>query len=180
MIDQVLIFIGHTSNIVGVAGALFSFLVWLKLRKQNKALLALAGISPKLENYKELVEYHRDVQTVKPYALAVSLLETSGSIKGTVEDYLKSKGGKWSGMPVEEINFDGLSPEGNLEDFINDLRKKRREFEVQNATEIHLFVAGPVVAGTLIGAVFDNWRPVKLYHKNRGTQKYEYWCPLIK
>ncbi|MEC4685195.1 MAG: SAVED domain-containing protein [Nitrospirota bacterium] len=138
----------------------------------------IAGTSPKIENFKELVDYHKDIKTINPYALAVSLLPTTDSIKGDVERFLRSKGGEWEKMPVEELNMNGLSPE-TIEDFINTLRVKRRQLEAQDATEIHLFIAGPIQAGTLIGAMFDNWRPVKLYHKNQKGN-YEFWCHLIK
>ncbi len=167
------------SIVAGLIAAMFSVLVWIKLRRQNKQLLEIASTSPKIENFKELVDYHKDITTTSPYAFAVCLLTTSDSIKGDVERFLKSKGHEWEKMPIEELNMNGLNV-GNLEDFINTLRIKRRQFEAQNATEIHLFIAGPIQAGTLIGAMFDNWRPVKLYHKDRGTGNYECWCHLTK
>ncbi|MBU1752838.1 SAVED domain-containing protein, partial [bacterium] len=132
--------------------------------------------APQIENFKELIDYHATVKTINPYAFAVCLLPHSGSIAKEVSAFLSSKGTK---MPIEELNFDGLR-QHNLEDFINQLRIKRREFETKEATEIHLFIAGPIMSGVLIGAEFDNWKPVKLYHQNRDTKQYEFWCPLTK
>jgi hypothetical protein len=72
--------------------------------------------------------------------------------------------------------MDGINTE-NISDYIQKLREVRRG-DLSNATEVRLFIAGPVQAGTIAGAVFDNWVPVLLYGRN--GLKYEYWGPLIK
>jgi hypothetical protein len=85
-------------------------------------------------------------------------------------------------MDIVELNMNGINNKGDIENFVNELRKKRRLFEALQATEIHLFIAAPVVAGIMVGAIFDNWIPVKLYHKPQPAPPsiYEYWMPLIK
>ena len=179
MVEKLLTFVGNCSNIIGIIGTVFSVLVWIKLRIQNKRLIELLRTSPKIENFKDQVKYWSEIHTLNPYAFAVSLIPHSSSIKEDVKRFLKIKGQKWENMPIVELNVDGICPD-NLEDYLNQLRIKRREFEAKGATEVHLFFAGPVQAATLVGAMFDNWRPTLLYHNNKNTGSYEFWCPLVK
>ncbi len=179
MTDKILGFVGNSSNIIGIFGAVFSFLVWIKLRMQNKRLIELSRTLPVFEDFNERVNYWSEIRTLNPYAFAVSLLETSASIKGDVERFLKSKGHKWERMPIVELDMHGIGID-KIEEYLTQLRTKRKELEAKGATEVHLFLAGPVQAATLIGAMFDNWRPVLLYQRNRDTGNYEFWCPLIK
>jgi SMODS-associated and fused to various effectors sensor domain len=171
--------IGNVSSIIGILGAFFAFRAWVNLRLQNKRLLETAKCAPPVEGFSGQRDFASNIYTMNPYAFALSLTPQGGPIRKDVQRFLDSMGGKYKDMPIVELNYDGLGPH-NLEQFINDLRVKRREFEAHGATEIHLFLAGPVQAGTLIGAMFDNWRPVKLYHNNRTTGTYEFWCPLLK
>lgn len=171
--------LSRISNGFQIFGGIFAFLAWFNLRIQNKRLLQAARAdTPKIDGFNEEVIFQGDIHSVNPYAFALSLIPHGGSIKQDVERFLTTKGGKFKGMPIVELNYDGLGPD-NIEQFINDLRVKRREFEFHGATEIHLFLAGPVQSGTLVGAIFDNWRPVKLYHNDRN-KGYMYWCPLTK
>ena len=84
-------------------------------------------------------------------------------------------------MPIEELNMPGLYSAQDLETFVNLLREKKRFIDASRHTEVHLFIAGPVQAGTIIGALYDNWIPVKLYHKPTPPPPsvYEYWMPLL-
>ena len=131
-----------------------------------------------LKNFAELLSQHEGVKSAQPVAFALSLIPTSESIKGSVQTFLRSQ--KWD-MPIEELNLDGLNSPEDLERFINALREKRRAFDDLGYTEIHLFIAGPVQAGTIIGSLFRNWIPVKLSHKPTPAppQIYEYWMPLL-
>lgn len=176
MIKSFLDWIANASNIIGIIAAFFSFLVWLKLKKQNKRLIELAKKTPKVEGLDKLIEYHKEKNTVAPYAFCLALTDRNDSIKGYVEDFLNIKNWK---MPIEELNFNGLTHE-NFEEFISGLRKIRRVFSEKKATEIHLFLEGPIQAAVMVGAFFDNWIPVKIYNLNQQTRQYEYWCPLIK
>ncbi|MFH1097741.1 MAG: SAVED domain-containing protein [Candidatus Desantisbacteria bacterium] len=185
MSEMVLGWISHVSDIIGIVGAIFAIMIWFILRMQDKRLKGIIKTIPKIENFQDMVKYHSEIQTISPYAFCLSLLpdSRSKSIKVEVMEFLRDKAlqtkdKRWE-MPIEELSFDGLG-QHNIEEFINELSKKRQWFVAKNATEIHLFIAGPVMSATLIGAIFDNWRPVKLYHKNPTTGKYEFWCPLIK
>jgi hypothetical protein len=109
----------------------------------------------------------------------LSLTPQSGSIENAVKTFLKTQG--WD-MPIEEINMDGIKGREGVLNFINEVKKKKRFIEGAGYTEVHLFISGPVQAGTLLGAFLDNWLPVKLYHKPTPAppQFYEYWAPLFK
>jgi hypothetical protein len=169
---------GRADNFIGVATALFSGYAAYRLWQQNKRLRELAQQTPRVGNFAEIVKLHSGVKSSAPVAFALSLIPTGDSIKPQVETFLRAQGWK---MAVEELNLNGINNAEDLELFINELRKKRRFFEANNFTEIHLFIAGPVQAGTIIGALFRNWVPVKLYHKPSPAppQIYEYWMPLI-
>ncbi len=165
-------------NLIGVVTAALSGYTAYRLWRQNKQLRELAKQSPRVENFAELRALHEGVKSSAPVAFALSLLSASESIKGLVEIFLRAQDWK---MPIEELNINGLNSAEDLENFVNALREKRRYFEMSGFTEVHLFVQGPVQAGTIIGAQFRNWIPVKLYHKPNPTppQIYEYWMPLI-
>lgn len=169
---------GRADNLVSMATALFSGYAAYRLWQQNKRLRELAKQTPRVENFAELRKVHDGVKSSAPVAFALSLIPTSETIKSQVETFLQFQGWK---MPVEELNLNGINNSEDLETFINSLREKRRYFQACGFTEIHLFIAGPVQAGTIIGSMFRNWIPVKLYHKPNPAppQVYEYWMPLI-
>ncbi|MCI0392598.1 MAG: SAVED domain-containing protein [Acidobacteria bacterium] len=175
--------LSRLDNIVGLSGAvlaaLFSAYTAWRLRLQNKRLIEIAHNAPPIEDFPQLIKAYEGVITSHPVALAISLLPNNESIRQDVETFLRYQ--NWE-MDVEELNMNGLKNQADFESFINQLREKRRVFDAEGHTEIHLFIAGPVQAGVLVGAMFDNWRPVKLYHKpqNPPPQIYEYWMPLTK
>ena len=166
---------------------LFSFLamvfagyVSLRLWRQNRQLRDLARGAPKIENFQENAKFwEEDKRTTNPVALAISLVPQAQSIKKDVEDFLNTKGWK---MPVEEIRMEGINNLNGVENFINTLREKRQLFDLQGVTEVRLFFQGPVMAGVLVGAMYDHWKPVLLYQKYRlpHPMLYEYWGILTK
>lgn len=179
MLNSILDVVEHVSSITGLLGLCVSVIIWFKLQKQNKLIRDSYKSIPKFENFEETRQYHAKVNSRNPVALCMSLIPTSNSIKNDVADFLKSKGSSFEKMPIEEYNTPGISPD-NIENFIHSLREVRAKLEAMRATEIHLFIQGPVQAASLIGATLDNWKPVKLYQMNQGTKTYEYWCHLIK
>jgi hypothetical protein len=169
---------GRADNFFGVAAAGFAAYAAFRLRQQNRRYIELAGQSPRVENFEQLLKLHEGVKSSAPVAFALSIIPSSDSIKGSVELFLRAQGWK---MPVVELNMNGINNASELEAFVNALREKRRYFEAAGFTELHLFIAGPVQAGTIIGAIYRNWIPVKLYHKPNQAppQVYEYWMPLV-
>ena len=170
--------IAWLANILQVATVVFAAYAAFRLWKQNRQLRDLARKVPPVENFQKLVSLYEGVQTTKPLALAVSLVDTTHSIKPQVEQFLEAKG--WS-MTIEELNMDGIKGKDDLEKLINALREKRRYLESTQCTELHLFIQGPVQAGTIIGSLYRQWIPVKLYHRPtpQTPQVYEYWMPLL-
>jgi hypothetical protein len=85
-------------------------------------------------------------------------------------------------MKIEELIMDGINTRTDLIDYVNKLRELKRTLSAEGTTELLLFIQGPVMSGVLAGAVFDNWIPVKLYHKPTPPkpQIYEYWMPILK
>lgn len=169
---------GRADNVIGIAGAVISAVTLALVWRQERRLRAQVREKAPLNNFAELRSQHAGIQSARPVAFALSLIPTSESIKGSVQVFLRSQG--WN-MPIEELNLDGLNNMEDFERYINALREKRRAFDDQGYTEIHLFIAGPVQAGTILGSLFRNWVPVKLYHKPNPAppQIYEYWMPLL-
>jgi len=169
---------GRVDNVLGLIIVFLSGYTALTLRRQKKRIQQLAKNAPKIENFQTRVKLLNGVQSINPIAFALSLSPDSNSIKPYVQVYLRSKELK---MYIVEVTRNGLNGAEDLESFVNELTQKRREFEAAAYTEVHLFINGPVMAGVLVGAAFDNWLPVKLYHKPRTPppEIYEYWMPLV-
>lgn len=168
------------SNFIGIVTFLAAvYSAWRLWRQDRQLREKISKTTPKVEEYAQQVELHRGVQTRKPVAFALSLIPKADSIRNSVQEFLNLQNWK---MPIEELNMDGIQSDADRERFVNALRVKRRLFDEQGVTEIHLFFAGPVSAAVLVGAALDHWVPIKLYHKPTPPppQFYEYWMPLMK
>lgn len=163
------------ATFTGIIGAIISCFIWFKVRSQNQKLKEFATTLKALNTNDEINKAFIGITSDNPKAFCLSLIPADASIKERVEKYLHSRYNK---MPIIELNRDGLSAE-TFVDFINEVKKKRRG-ELSDASEIHLFIQGPIIAGTIIGAIFDHWVPVKLYHYNTKIFEYEYWGVLMK
>ena len=165
--------------IISLITMIFAGYASFRLMMQNRRLKELARTAPKIENFQDKIRFYEGIQTSNPIALALSLVPHAPSIKKDVEQFLSTMGWK---MDVEEINMNGINSQSDIEILINQLREKRHLFDLRGNTEVHLFLQGPVVSGILIGAMFDHWKPIKLYHKSTPSVPavYQYWCPLIK
>ncbi len=169
---------GRLDNLLGIATVIFTGYTAYRLWQQNKRFRELAKRFAPIENFKQLLEVHQGVKSSSPVAFALCLFDKNESIRKSVETFLATQE---QNMPIEELNMNGLNGTKDLEDFVTRLREKRRYFEQKGYTEIHLFIAGPVQAGTIIGSLYRNWIPIKLYHRPspQTPQVYEYWMPLI-
>ena len=152
-----------------------SVLIWLLVKRQEKKLKELKNNLQYTNEYKILAEEFKESKTEHPMALCISTLRDVDSLKPVVKSYLTQNDIHVKG--IEEIKMDGINNEKDVETFIGELQKCKRS-ALSEATEIRLFIAGPVQIGTLTGGILSNWRPVLLYHKGRVT--YEYWGPLYK
>lgn len=162
------------SILLSLATFVFSIIIWFIVKSQQKRINRLYFSTPPLGDYQKMFDSFQKVQTDNPHALCISLLPNTDSIINQVLSFLNANEIKVK--KIHEIRMDGISP-NNISDYIQRLRKIRRG-DLSTATEVRLFIAGPVQAGTIAGAVFDNWIPVLLYGRN--GLKYEYWGPLIK
>jgi hypothetical protein len=171
-------YIGNAANLLGIFTFVLSIFTWLRVRKQNRELKELNRRIPPSALPSELRNAYSGITSERPIALAVSLLHNTASIKPDVDRFLRSKG---MAIPIHEIHFDGINSDQDRDELIQQLRGVRRDFDTEEFTEIHLFVAGPVQAGTIIGALFDQWKPVKLYHRHAqpAGATYEFWMPLM-
>jgi hypothetical protein len=160
--------------IIGLFTFVFSSITFLIVKKQQKRIKRLVYGTPPIKDYQPMFESFKTIQTESAYAVCISLLPNTDSIKEQVNSFLM--GNKMKVKDTIEIKMDGISPD-NIPDYIQKLRELRRG-ALSDAPEVRLCIAGPVQAGTLAGAIFDNWIPVLLY--GRAGTKYEYWGPLIK
>lgn len=173
--DAFLSRLGNVADVLSLATLLFSALTFFKVQSEARELRERLKEVPPPNDLKKSIELCRGINSPRPVALILSLTPHTGSIKPAVEDFLVAN--QWS-MAIEEVNFDGISPD-NIESFYQEIRNKKRELDLKRYTEIHLFFSGPVQAGTILGCLLCNWKPVKLYQKIQGGS-YEYWMPLIK
>lgn len=171
--------IGKIDNILGVLTVLFSGYSAYRLWQQNKRYQTMARQVLQSIDIRQRIQDYKGIQTAKPIALAISLLPTVPSIKGDITIYLKSHKLK---MPIEEINIPGINGSGDLDTLVKTVQNKKIEMHSEGFTEVHLFLAGPVAAGVVVGSLLNNWVPVKIYHKPTPSPAdiYEYWMPLFK
>jgi hypothetical protein len=166
--------LGNLSDIIGLGTFLLSILIYLRVKSETRRIRrSLAQLSHS-DDLNLLIKEGSQIKTTKPVALAFSLTPTVESLKPAVEEFLKGQELK---MPIEEVNRSGLSA-STIQDFYGAVKQKKLELDMKGYTEVHLFFSGPVQAGVIVGCLFSNWKPVKLYHK--GPVTYEYWMPLAK
>lgn len=108
--------------------------------------------------------------TAQPVALAVSL--TGLDISEQVRAFLVRQGQHW---PVRVYRRDEEMNSVVLPGVIQHLLRLKNELSLEGVTEVHLFYAGPVALGIMLGGLLHNWVPVKVYHLNSLTGRYEFW-----
>ncbi len=169
---------GNFANLLGIVTFFLSLFTWLRVQRQNRELREISKRIPPSDLPSESRVIYAGITSERPVALAVSLLHNTPSIKMDVDRFLRAQS---LTMPIQEVHMDGINSDSDRDVLLQKLRGVRRDFDVQEFTEVHLFVAGPVQAGTIIGALFDQWKPVKLYHRSAhpGGQTYEFWMPLM-
>jgi hypothetical protein len=167
---------GRIDNFLGVLTTFFAGYTYVRIRQLVRK--AARATNP-VKDFRQLIRAHEGITSLKPVALTVSLTPNIGSIKSSVESFIKAN--KWS-MPIEEIDMNGVNGPAELEQYFNLLREKKRLIEAAGYTEMHLFLSAPMPACALAGSLFDNWLPVKLYQKTTdpAPHNYQYWMPLVK
>ena len=145
--EQFLYWMGNAANLLSLLTLAVSILTYTKVKSEAKKLQRSLKNMPFTENLSELIELHEGIDSPRPVALVFSLIPNLGSIKPSVQDFLISKSWK---MPIEEVELLGISPK-NIPEFYEKVRQKKREIQEKGHTEVHLFIAGPIQAGTIIG-----------------------------
>lgn len=172
-------YLGKTSDAISLLTFLFTVCTTILVWRNRKQLQRLA-IEPIRNDggVEDAIEAHKGVRTLKPMALALSLSSANVSIRDDVQNFLAASG---LSMSIDEINFQGLNSREDLADYVKRLKEKRLDCEREGVTELHVFFQGPVAAAMQLGAIFRNWKPVKLYHKPQPAPPsiYEYWMPLF-
>lgn len=125
--------------------------------------------------YRRRIEEMEKALTAWPMALAIGVAGTD--ITGQVKQYLDGVG---MAMRIHTYTKPGGVTQKNIHAMLNDLLQIKSRMTEEGVTEVHLFVACPLVFAVAVGAILDNWVPVKVYHLNRDTGTYEFWTPLYK
>jgi len=168
--------IANLSGLLGIVTTGLAGYSAFTLWQQNRRLVEQAKALARIENYDQLREYHEGVDSPNPVAIALSLTPNAGSIRRSVETFLRKRG--WQMREILEIGREGIKPT-DLKGLIEEYREKRRTIDTKGYTEVHVFFSGPVAAAMLFGAIYDNWIPVKIYQKVQASDDYEYWSPLF-
>lgn len=156
--------IGKIANIIQILSVfpflLTAYLFWSRAKK-----------------YKKLLMQQKGTTSEKPVALAIGLVGT-GDISGQVSQFLTDNNLKM-GIESYFINVGKGVTKDNIQKILRDLLKIKAKLTTQGVTEVHLFLATPVAISAAIGAIFDNWVPVKVYQAIK-TGGYEFWTILHK
>ncbi len=114
--------------------------------------------------YKTRQEYRRRLRELNEgqreggWILSVGI---GGDISGSVKHYLESA--NLSRYPLKNLSHDGVLDSDNYDDMLRQLLRVKDDITQSGATEVHLFYKGPVTLALAIGAIFDNWLPIKVY-----------------
>ncbi len=154
--------LGNIANIIQILSAIPLLLsAWLLFSRARRYRKRMKELEQKLSE--------------RPMAFAISLAGVD--ISGHVKQFLDEKSLK---MEVISYNKTAGVTQENIQILLHDILKLKREMTANGITEVHLFLACPLVFAAAVGAILDNWVPVKVYHLNKESGKYEFWTTLHK
>lgn len=171
--------IGRGSNIISIFGAIASIWLWFRMKYQLKKIRENAAQDLRDNSFREMHNYHQNINTTNPFVVCFELKGKNSSIRNDVDVFLKGKNISIIKNNFLEIKYDTLTKESFI-DFVEELIQKRIDLKILGATEILVFLEGPLQAAALIGSVFSNWVPVKIYNLEPQSRRYEYWGFLTK
>lgn len=93
----------------------------------------------------------------RPVALAIGL---GNSNEGAVRQQLKDDGIQMDVIPLTHQGFIKATEYPGL---IRELKEIKSRMSETGVTEVNIYYLGPVTFAMAIGAMFDNWVPVKVY-----------------
>ncbi|MBI3303618.1 MAG: SAVED domain-containing protein [Deltaproteobacteria bacterium] len=134
-------------------------------------MLAAAGLFlHRARRYRQRLREMEGQTTPRPVALAVSL--TGLDISEQVRGFLAER--RLPGPVRVYCRGEKVNP-AILPELLHRLTRLKNTLSLESVTEVHLFYAGPVALGIMLGGLFHNWVPVKVYHLNSLTGQYEFW-----
>lgn len=95
--------------------------------------------------------------TSRPVALAIGL---GGSDEGVVRQQLKDDGLQMEVIPVTREQFVRAVDYPRI---LRELKEIKGRLSDTGVTEVNIYYQGPVTFAMAVGAMFDNWVPVKIY-----------------
>jgi hypothetical protein len=104
-------------------------------------------------------------------ALVVSLAGTR--IRPAVESFCA---GLAQPIPLYDVQRQEHLTQAELPKVLLELHRLKNRLMDDGVSEVHLFLSCPLAVACAIGALFDNWVPVKVYQFNQGH--YEFWTTL--
>lgn len=150
--------LSHVADMLGVITTVpllaTSAYFWSRARRYRRRLRQLAGITSE-----------------HPVALAVSLAGTQ--IRPAVEAFCAAL---IQPMPFYEVQRAGGLRQEDFPTVLFELQRLKNQLMDDGVSEVHLFLSCPLAVACAIGALFDNWVPVKVYQFNQGH--YEFWTTL--
>ncbi|MBI3326916.1 MAG: SAVED domain-containing protein [Nitrospinae bacterium] len=134
-------------------------------------LVTSAYFVSRARRYRRRLRQLEGVTSGHPVALAVSLAGTR--IRPAVETFCAR-----FERPVRlvEIHRPGELSQSELPKVLLELQSLKNQLLDEGASEVHLFLSCPLAVACAVGALFDNWVPVKVYQFNQG--QYEFWTTL--
>ena len=124
-------------------------------------LAAAVLFAHRARRYRQRLQAMEGQTTAQPVALAVSL--TGLDISEQVRAFLARQGVHW---PVRAYRHEEEVNPIVLPNVIQQLSRLKNDLSLEGVTEVHLFYAGPVALGLMLGGLLHNWVPVKVYHLN--------------
>jgi hypothetical protein len=95
--------------------------------------------------------------TSRPVALAIGL---GASDEGVVRQQLKDDGLQ---MEVIPVTHEGFVKAPDYPRILRELKELKSRLSDTGVTEVNIYYQGPVTFAMALGAMFDNWVPVKIY-----------------
>jgi SMODS-associated and fused to various effectors sensor domain len=134
-------------------------------------LIASAYLWSRAQRYRRRLRQLTGVTSERPVALVVALSGTR--IRPAVESFCSSFA---QPLKLYEVQRPGGLTQADFPKVLFELQSLKNRLMDNGVSEMHLFLSCPLAVACAIGALFDNWVPVKVYQFNQG--QYEFWTTL--
>lgn len=139
------------------------------------ALYGSIGILRYRRRLRKILSQRRNPQGKGTGVLSIGIgQDIEAPVRSFVEEHLEP------GIAFENYTQSGLVSSERFYEVLGDLQRRKQLLADLQVKELHLFYAGPITLGMGIGAIFDNWIPVRVYGFSKVTGSYEYTFTLGK